>query len=142
MTGLSSMSSILCPSHSAGLAPPARGLVSCFGRARPALRLGPPSPVSKWLFEGPGTADNGRFSILHRAADDLLDGRDALLDLGDPRHAQALHAFANSLSLDLHARRAVQDELADPVGDGEHLVERHAASVPRVGAVGAAYALV
>ena len=49
--------------------------------------------------------------VRRRRPHDLFQGRHPLFQLGDRRHAEALHALADGLALELQGGGAVQDEL-------------------------------
>src|SRR3989441_420562 len=65
-------------------------------------------------------------------AHDLLDRGHARLELGDPRHAQRLHAQPDRLVLQLRGRGAVDHQLLHAVPQRHHFVERDAALVAAV----------
>src|ERR1039457_6891418 len=80
-------------------------------------------------------------ALQHRLPHDLLDRRHAVLDLLEARAPKGDHALLETLSLDLDGRRAGEDELADLLGDLEHLDEGDTALVAGVVALFAALAL-
>src|ERR1035437_442233 len=88
-----------------------------------------------------GSFSRSASRLQHRLPDDLLDRRQAVLDLLETRASEGDHAFLEAFSLDLDRGRAGEDELADLLGDLEHFDEGDAALVARVVALLAALAL-
>src|ERR1035437_8222544 len=88
-----------------------------------------------------GSFSRSASRLQHRLPDDFLDRRQAILDLLETRAPQGDHAFLEALPLDLDRRGAGEDELADLLGDLEHLDEGDATLVARVVALLAALAL-